>query len=103
MSSQRSASTAPMVCSSGSSTTHSGVPMRHSSKAASSMGGGASAGLPRGDPAATQRPMVSISSSDSDGSSLNARTPTLRSMNQGGISRCAVLSRMARAHGRTCS
>ena len=75
--------------------------MRQSSSDASSIGGGASAGLPRGAPASTQRPMVAISSSDSDGSSLNARTPTLRSMYQGGISRCAVLSRMARAQGRT--
>ena len=75
--------------------------MRHSSSDSSSIGGGASAGFPRGAPASTQRPMAAISASDSDGSSLNRRTPTLRSMNHGGISRCAVLSRMARAHGRT--
>ena len=88
---------------SGISTIQSGVPIRHSSNDASCTGGGASAGLPRGAPASTHVPIVAISSSVSDASSLNVRTPTLRSMYHGGISRCAVRSLMARAQGRTSS
>jgi hypothetical protein len=50
-------------------------------------GGGASAGLPSGAPASTQRAIVAISASLNDGSSLNLRIPTRRSMYHGGISR----------------
>src|SRR5579862_2978825 len=44
--------------------------------------------------------MVAISSSVSDGSSLNLETPTLRSICHGGITRVMTFSRIERAHGR---
>ena len=62
-----------------------------------------SAGFPRGAPLSTHVATVSISSSLSDGSSLNLWIPTFFSMNQGGISRAAVFRLMAAAQGRTSS
>ena len=75
--------------------------MVHSLPSGNCRGGGRSAGLPRGAPASTQRPISAISASLSDGSSLNSRTPTSFSMNHGGIVRSEVRALMARAHGRT--
>ena len=66
-----------------------------------SSAGGRSAGLPCGAPASTQAPIVSISRSLSDGSSLKCWMPMFLSMNQGGISRAVVRLRIDRAHGRT--
>ena len=59
-----------------------------------------SAGLPRGAPASTHAEIVAISASVSDRSSLKCCTPTVLSMNQGGILRVTTLSRIERAHGR---
>ena len=47
--------------------------------------------------------IVAISSSESDGSSLNSWMPMVLSTCHGGISRAADRVLMARAHGRTCS
>ena len=62
-----------------------------------------SAGLPRGAPLSTQAAIFAISSSESDGSSLNSWMPMVLSTCHGGISRLLVRVLMARAHGRTCS
>ena len=62
-----------------------------------------SAGLPCGAPLSTQLAIFAISSSLSEESSLNFWMPMFLSMNQGGISRAAVLRLIARAHGRTSS
>ena len=77
--------------------------MVHSFASAHSFGGGMSAGLPRGAPASAQAPMVAISSSVSEMSSLKYWTPIFFSMNQGGISRRAVFCFIARAQGRAPS
>ena len=66
-------------------------------------GAGMSAGLPRGAPASTQRPIVAISSLVSDGSFLNEVMPIDLSMWKGGISCDAVRALMERAHGRASS
>ena len=68
-----------------------------------SSGAGRSAGSPRGAPLSTQAPIVSISSSLSDESSLKCWIPMFFSMNQGGISRSSVRSLIALAQGRTSS
>ncbi len=60
-----------------------------------------SAGLPCGAPASTHLTMVSISSSESDGSLLNFVIPIVLSTCHGGISREATRVLMERAHGRT--
>ncbi len=62
-----------------------------------------SAGLPRGEPASTQRAIVAISSSLSDGSFLNDVMPIDLSMWNGGISRELVRVLIERAHGRASS
>ena len=85
----------------GEETTRSGVPMLHLPPAGHSRGGGRSAGSPWGAPASTQAPMVAISASLSDGSSLKRWMPMFLSTNHGGISRAAVRALMARAQGRT--
>ena len=64
-----------------------------------STGAGASAVLPRGAPASTQTPMVSISSSVNDRSFLNPCSPTLGSTCHGGISRASTLVRIDLAQG----
>ena len=83
-------------------TTRSGSsPWYQVSTAGHPTGGGASAGLPRGAPWSTQRAMVAISASLSEGSSRYL--PTVRSANQGGMTRAATRCLMERAHGRTSS
>ena len=83
-------------------TTRSGFsPWNQVSTAGHAIGGGASAGLPRGAPWSTQRPMVAISASLSDGSSRYL--PTVRSTNHGGMTRASTRCLMERAHGRTSS
>src|SRR5262245_58364870 len=62
-----------------------------------------SAGFPRSAPPSTQREIVAISSSLSEGSLLNLRTPTVRSMYHGGISRVVTFCLIVRAQGRTSS
>ena len=66
-----------------------------------------SAGLPRGAPLSAHFAIVAISSSLSDGSSLNFWMPMFFSTNHGGIAprwlRSAVRVLIARAHGRTSS
>ena len=88
-------------------TIRSGSPMSHSSAPAKTRGGGRSAGLPRGAPASTQRPIVSISAALSETSSLKSCMPMVLSMNQGGILPTApvwpVRCLMLRAQGRTSS
>ena len=81
----------------------SGVPIFHSSSFGNTGGAGRSAGLPRGAPASDHATIVAISSSLSDGSSLNCWMPTFRSMCQGGMMRFITRVLMARAHGRTSS
>ena len=88
---------------SGSETIRSGSPICHSCGLGNSAGGGASAGLPRGDPASTQAAMVAISASVNDGSSLKSWMPMRRSTYQGGISRVSTLRLTDRAQGRTSS
>ena len=88
---------------SGIDTIRSGSPMRHSCGLGNSTGGGASAGLPRGDPLSTQAAMAAISASVRDGSSLKSWIPMRRSTYHGGISRVSTLRLMERAHGRTSS
>ena len=85
---------------SGIGTIQSGSPMCHMSRSANWRGGGRSSGLPRGAPASTQATTVSICSWLSERSYLKPWTPTLGSMNQGGMVRDATLSRIARAQGR---
>ena len=77
--------------------------MCHASSSGNVGAAGMSVTLPFGAPPSTHAAMVAISLSLSDGSSLNCWMPTLRSMCQGGISRCVTLFLMARAHGRTSS
>ena len=89
-------------------TTRSGSPpiwpaRRQTSSAGHAMGGGRSAGLPRGAPTSTQAAIVAICSSVSEMSFANAWMPTVLSMCHGGISRATTLRRMARAQGRTSS
>ena len=75
----------------------------HSEAGGHSTGGGRSAGSPSGAPPATQRTTVSISSSVSEKSFLNAWIPTVRSMCHGGMMRRSTRSRICRTHGRTSS
>ena len=81
--------------------------MSHSCAAVKTTGGGRSAGLPRGAPASTHAPIISISASLREMSSLKFWMPTSFSMNQGGITpmrlRRAVRCLMLRAQGRTSS
>ena len=60
-----------------------------------------SAGLPRGAPLSTHAATMAISSSLSDGSSLNSWMPMFLSMCQGGISRFTTRFLIDRAQGRT--
>ena len=60
-----------------------------------------SAGSPSGAPLSTHADTIAISSSLSDGSSLNAWIPMFLSTCQGGISRAITRFLMARAQGRT--
>src|SRR5437867_419774 len=81
-------------------TIRSGLPMCHRCESSNWRGGGISAGLPSGAPPSTQATIVAISSSVSEGSSLNRRIPTLRSINHGGMSRVTTFAFIARAQGR---
>jgi hypothetical protein len=81
----------------------SGLPMYHWLMSANWRGAGMSAMLPFGAPLSTHLVIVAISSSVSDGSSLNLVMPTFRSMCHGGISRLATFWRIERAHGRASS
>src|SRR5204863_6019940 len=74
--------------------------MCHASRSPNWRGGGMSAGLPCGAPWSTHLTIVSISSSESDGSFLYFWMPTCLSMNHGGISRDATLALIERDHGR---
>ena len=89
----------------GDDTIRSGCPISHWSTSMNATGGGRSAGSPRGAPLSAHRAMRAISSSLSDGSSLNRWMPMSFSMYHGGItpgvSRSPVRSLMARAQGRT--
>src|SRR5262245_33381430 len=87
--------------------TRSGSPIVHLSLLAKSRAGGMSAGLPRGAPASTHFAIVAISSSLSDGSSLNFWMPMFFSTNHGGMTPAReprpVRVLIARDHGRTSS
>jgi hypothetical protein len=65
-----------------------------------STGGGMSAALPCGAPASTHFTIVAISSSVSDGSSLNFVMPTPRATCHGGMLRASTSRLIDRAHGR---
>ena len=77
--------------------------MYHSLSGANAVGDGMSAGSPRGAPASTHCTTAAISASVSERSLTYSRMPTVRSRCQGGISRRATRSRMARAQGRVSS
>ena len=66
-------------------------------------GGGMSFMSPFAAPWSAQAAIVAISSSVSDGSSLNFWMPMFRSMCQGGIMRAVVRVLISRAYGRTSS
>jgi len=70
--------------------------MCHLSVSSSLRAGGISARFPSGAPLSTQATIVAISWSLKDGSSLNFRIPTFRSMNHSGMSRLATFSLIER-------
>src|SRR2546425_5265951 len=95
------------ISTSGLLTIKSGSPSCHFDASANTRGGGMSAGLPRGDPLSTHVAILATSSSFREMSSLNCWTPTVLSMNHGGIasglSRRPVRYLIDLAHGRTSS